>query len=106
MRFQIFGDKIKIKEFLDEFIKLAEEEFKVQMDKTKNMPLPFGISIPDMLFSMGYLEEPDSIIFYNSLPFPKTLWLLKKKITGKMETNLKEFFKAKEVNVDIKYLGD
>jgi hypothetical protein len=106
MKFQIFGDKQKIKEFLDEFINLAEEEYEIQMKKTRNMPMPFGLSVPDLPLQMGYIEEADSIIFYNTFQFPKVLRLIRGRIVKKMEENLKGFFKAKEIEVEIKYLGD
>jgi len=106
MKFLISGDKQKIKQFLDEFINLAEEEYETQMKKTKNMPLPFGLSVPNLPLQMGYVEEGDSIIFWNTFSFPKALRLIRGRIVGKMEKNLKGFFEAKGLKVEIKYLGD
>jgi len=106
MKFQIFGDKQKIKEFLDEFINLAEEEYEVQMKKAKEMPMPFGIQVPNMPLQMGYIEEADCIVFYNTFSFPRVLRLIRGKIVKKMEENLKGFFAAKGLKVEIKFLGD
>jgi len=106
MRFKILGDKVKIKVFLDEFIELAKEEYDAQVGKLKSTPLPFGIQVPNLPFEMGYVEEGDAVVFYNTLSFPFALKLIKKRIVKKMEENLRGFFDAKGVKVEVKFVGD
>lgn len=107
MRFEIFGEKEKIKPFLDEFINLAEEEYDVQIKKYRSIPMPFGIRVPPLPpLQLGYNEQEKSIIFWNTSSMPRLFNPIKGRIVKKMEENLKGFFKAKGLDVEIKYLGD
>jgi len=97
MKFKISGDKRKIKEFLEEFIHMAKDEYDEQVKKSK---------VPGIPLDMGYYEDGNNIIFYNTLAFPKVFGLVKRMVVKKMEKNLKGFFEEKGLKVKVKFIGD
>jgi hypothetical protein len=108
MRFEIKGDKQKIKNALDNFIVIAKQEYEVQMKRALSIPLPMGMSMKDLapIFEIGYLEEADSIILWDTITGPKLLKPLMKRAVDKAERNLQNFFKALDIPAEIHYIGD
>lgn len=106
MRFEIKGDSVEIKKHLEEFIKMAKVEYEIQTQKAKNVKVPL-VSVPELPpIDLGYFEEKDRIIFWNTFPVPKFMKFIMKPAIKQMENNLKKFFEAENVIVDVKFLGD
>jgi len=110
MIFRLTGESGKIKKELDIFIKLAKEEYSAKVGKIRNVPTPFGVSVnvKDISFEMGYYDDGSDVIFWNNFSLPK-IWgvgFFRKKVVKKMIKNLEGFFKAKGLEVKIKYVKE
>lgn len=104
MRFEIIGEKEKIKSCLSEFIVMVEKEYQVKKENMENKLKTFGICLPE--FKVGYYEEGEKIIFFNSLPVPKFLNFIMKTSVKKMEKNLESYLKEKGVEAKVKFIGN
>lgn len=101
MKFEIKGDKQKIKEFLEEFKNESIKEYERQV---KNVTLPIPVNLPP--FDCDYYDDGDKIIFWTVFGLPKLPKILMRKPIKRMEKNLKLFFEAKGIKVDVKLIGD
>lgn len=108
MKFEIKGDKKKIIPIIKKFVEETREEFKIQMEKAKRIPMPFGIGVPDLPFEVGWLEDGDSIVIWNTAPMPERILksFIGKRIKKKMKKNLEGYLKAKGLEVEVTYIGD
>lgn len=106
MKFEIIGDKESIKACLDEFIEMAEKEYNIQKEKIESKLKVFGVQVGLPEFKMGYFEEGEKIILFNTFPVPKSLSFLMKSSIKKMEKNLVNYFKERGVKAEVKFIGE
>ena len=98
MRFRIkCENREELKKFLDEFMSECEEEYRKQRSSGlfKSIPLPE--------FAQTYADEGDYVILRNSFAMP---FVLRGRVGGKMEKNLKGFLESKGLKVEVKFIGD
>ena len=106
MKIEIEGDKEKVKELLEKFIDLAKKEYEKQKKEWEGKSV-MGIKVMLPEFDLGFWEEGEKIIFWNTLPSPSGLkGIFFKPIAKKMKKNLEGFFKAQGVSVKIKILKE
>jgi hypothetical protein len=107
MRFRIFGDKSKLMPVLDEFIGMCKEQYADEMAKTKHrlsyLPIPVSTAMLDMPFEIGYIEEEDCLMFWNTWSIPK---IIRKPVVRKMEKNLMGFLNTRGCVCRVEYVGD
>jgi hypothetical protein len=108
MKFRITGDMDKVKPFIQQFCDEAKKEYEVQTKKVRSTPMPFGLKVPDMPFEIGWFEENNNIIFWNTIPMPKILLksVVGKRAIKKMQKNLQGFLNTNNIECKIEFIGE
>lgn len=113
MKFKISIDerqKEKTREFLNEFVNSANEEFEKQMgkskEKIKNFPSPVPIPMPEMTFDMDFYEENGYFVLWNTVSMKGIMRLVGWSLKRQMEKNLRLFLKEKGIEAKIEYIGE
>jgi hypothetical protein len=108
MRFEIEGDCPAILEKMEEYKKQFEDEYRVQVQKAKEMLKGMGMMGSGMLqdeLPMFFWEENGKIIINIPVYTPMVIKIFRKH--GKMAKGFKGFLEALGVKVkSVKYIGD
>ena len=99
MFYTLKGDHEKIKKFIKPFIKEAKDEYAKQTKGYKKLP---GVGGMLDFFEMGFYEEKNHIVLWDTNVSPPGVGLLWGRIAGKMAKNLEKYFDGKGIKVEAK----